>query len=184
MRFSRLYNITGVFTGFFFFLSIIKSSGQNCIPTNINGTTINYACNQVCQNLVFQIPHIKGTNDYVVNTIPYNPYPFVNATGTTIPSIYIDDKYSPLLSMGFPFCFYGQTYNDFVVGSNGIITFEQLCANANNAYTLTVGGVPQPLPYNGGAGPTGIGTTYYPRTAIMGAYHDMDPSASPLPTEN
>lgn len=69
-----------------------------------------------------------------------------------------------------------------VVGSNGIITFEQICANQSNAYTLSSGGSPQPIPYNVGAAPGGIGTTYYPRTAIMGAYHDIDPSASPLPT--
>lgn len=167
--------------GFFFFLQG-TSYAQNCIPTNISGAVINRPCGQLCAPIDFQIPHIKGTDDYTVSSIPYNAYPYVNATGTTVNSIYIDDKYSPSIPMGMSFCFYGITYNDIIIGSNGVLTFEQLCANASNAYTLSVGGVPQPLPYAGGTGPSGIGTTYYPRTAIMGAYHDIDPSASPLPT--
>ncbi|MBK7434606.1 MAG: gliding motility-associated C-terminal domain-containing protein [Chitinophagaceae bacterium] len=136
-------------------------------------------CGQPCTSFTYQVPHLKSTNDYLLTTIPFNAYP--NNAGTTINSIYIDDKYSPLIPMAFPFCFYGQTYNNMVVGSNSIVTFEALCASASNAYTLTVGGVPQTIPYNGGAGPTGIGTTYYPRTAIMAAYQDVDPSVSPIP---
>ncbi|MCX8020917.1 MAG: gliding motility-associated C-terminal domain-containing protein [Chitinophagaceae bacterium] len=157
-------------------------NSQTCTPTGIQGTTIHFLCNQTCRTIEFRIPHLKSTDHYTVSSVPFAPYPFNNPTGTVISSIYIDDRYSPLIPMPFGFCFYGSTYNNMVVGSNGVITFEALCANANNAYTLTVGGQPQPIPYNGGAGPTGIATTYYPRTAIMGAYHDIDPSASPLPT--
>ena len=62
------------------------------------------------------------------------------------------------------------------MGSNGVVTFDEICANASNAYTLSVGGVAQPIPYNGGTAPGGIGTTYYPRASIMGAYHDINPS--------
>lgn len=179
MRLKLLRIITGICC---FLILSGKTSAQSCIPTNINGTTINLLCNQVCSTLLFRIPHIKGTDDYAVNPIPYNPFPFTTPTGTAITSIYIDDKYSALTPMGFSFCFYGTNYTDMVVGSNGIVTFEQICANASNAYTLSVSGVPQPIPYNGGAAPSGIATTYYPRTAIMGAYHDIDPSATPLPT--
>jgi gliding motility-associated-like protein len=165
-----------------FFSFLLSAKAQNCIPTNINGAVFNMPCGVTCQNINFQIPHIKSTSDYSVNTIPYNAYPYNNASGTEVTSIYVDDKYSPLQSLAFPFCFYGSVYNNFVVGSNGIVTFEQICANASNAYTLTVGGAAQPIPYDGPAAPSGIATTYYPRTAIMGAYHDIDPSASPLPT--
>ena len=155
---------------------------QSCVPTTINGTVINLACGQVCTNFVYQVPHLKSTSDYIATTTPYAAYP--NNAGTQIPSIYIDDKFSPLIPMAFPFCFYGLNYNNIVVGSNGMVTFEALCANQNNAYTLTVGGLPQPLPYAGGAGPSAISTTYYPRTAIMGVYQDIDPSQTPLPTRS
>ncbi len=163
-----------------FISSVYTAQSQSCIPTTINGSIVNLACGQACTPFTYQVPHLKSTTDYAVNTTAYAPYP--NTAGTTIPSIYIDDKYSPLIPMAFPFCFYNMTYNNIVVGSNGLATFEAICANASNAYTLTVGGSPQPLPYNGGAGPGGIATTYYPRTAIMGGYQDIDPSVNPLAT--
>ena len=161
-------------------LGIAVAYSQSCIPTTINGATMTLACGQACGSFTYQVPHLKSTSDYAVTSIPFTSYP--NTVGTPVPSIYIDDVYSPQLPMAFPFCFYGQTYNNIIVGSNSLVTFEALCANQSNAYTLTVGGAPQPLPYAGGAGPTGIATTYYPRTAIMAAYQDIDPSANPLPT--
>ncbi len=153
---------------------------QSCIPTNLNGSTIVISCNAPCSDIGFQVPHLKTTEDYIVNSIPYNAFAYTG--GTVVSSIYIDDKFSPLITMGFPFCFYGQTYNDIVIGSNAVVTFEAICANAANAYTLDVGGVPQPIPYNSPASPAGIGTTYYPRASIMGVYQDIDPANSPLPT--
>lgn len=165
---------------FVFITSVYNTKSQSCIPTTINGSIVNLACGQPCTSFAYQVPHLKSTTDYVVTAIAHTPYP--NASGTPIPSIYIDDKYSPLIPMSFPFCFYNMTYNDIIVGSNGLVTFETICANASNAYTLTVGGLPQPLPYAGGAGPTGIANTYYPRTAIMGGYQDIDPSVNPLAT--
>lgn len=155
------------------------SWSQSCIPTTINGSVLTIGCGTPCTSFSYTVPHLKATTDYLVSSIPINMLP--TGSGTAVTSIYIDDKYSPLISMPFPFCFYGLTYNNVVVGSNGIITFEALCANASNAYTLSVGGSPQTIPYAGGAGPSGIGTTYYPRTAIMGAYQDIDPSITTNP---
>lgn len=145
--------------------SFYNSYSQSCIPTTINGSVVTLACGQACTGFTYQVPHLKSTTDYAVSAIPYAAFP--NTIGTEITSIYIDDVYSQLIPMTFPFCFYGLTYSDIIVGSNGLVTFETICANQSNAYTLTVGGAPQPLPYAGGAGPTGIATTYYPRTAIM-----------------
>ncbi|RYY44961.1 MAG: hypothetical protein EOO06_17315, partial [Chitinophagaceae bacterium] len=156
------------------------SQAQSCVPTNLNGTVIQLSCGNPCATIRLQVPHLKSNENYAVNSIPYNAFAYDG--GTEVTTTYIDDKYSELISLPFQFCFYQQVYSSVVIGSNGIITFETQCANQSNAYTLTSGGSPQPLPYNAGAGPTGIGTTYYPRTAIMGAYHDIDPSATPLPT--
>ncbi len=167
----------------FFLLSVnLAAIAQSCLPTNLNNTVVTIPCGAACTNLSFKVPHLKSTSNYLVNSIPYAAYSYLG--GTEITSIYIDDKYSPLIPITFPFCFYEQTYSNIIVGSNGVVTFEAICAAASNAYTLTSGSpsAPQPLPYNVGAGPTGISTTYYPRTAIMGAYHDIDPSATPLPT--
>ena len=177
MRKFLLLTFVGMLT---FFYEPTEVFSQSCVPTNLNNTVIPLSCGTPCTTVRFQVPHLKETDQYIVNSIPYNAYPYDQ--GTQIPSIYVDDQYSDLIPMTFPFCFYGQTYNNIVVGSNGIATFETICANVANAYTLSSGGAPQPLPYNAPAAPGGGGTTYYPRTAIMGIYHDIDPSASPLPT--
>ena len=153
------------------FLFTVTLWAQNCIPTNINGSTINLACNQVCSNLNFQIPHIKGTADYTVRTVPYTPYPYITATGVEDLILYNDDRYSNLINLPFTFCFYGATYNTVVVGSNGIITFDPVNSSPGcaNGYVIDQG-----IPYNGGI-PCAAATTYYPRASIMGAYSDLDP---------
>ena len=112
-------------------LGMFDSYSQSCIPTTINGSTITLACGQACAPFTYQVPHLKSTSDYAVTTTPYAAYP--NTGGTAIPSIYIDDKYSQLIPMAFPFCFYGQTYTDLIAGSNSLVTFETICANASNA---------------------------------------------------
>ena len=167
----------------FLILILILNSGvkaQSCVPTNLNNTTIQLSCNNPCLNLKFQVPHLKSTSDYVSNSIPYNAFPYDQ--GTAIPSTYIDDQFSDLIPSPFPICFYGQTYNNIVVGSNGVVTFETICANQDNAYPLDNNSAPVTIPDASGTGPTTIGTLYYPRASIFGPYHDINPSTSPLPT--
>lgn len=68
-------------------------------------------------------------------------------------------------------------YNSCVIGSNGLVTFDVSNAGLVNAWSLTTvpnGVIPQPVPYTGGS-PNTTSTTYYPRAAIMGAYHDIFP---------
>ncbi len=150
---------------------------QNCIPTNINGSVINVVCPRTCTDLVFPIPHIKGSSDYSVTSIPYNPYPFVTASGVELIDLYADDVYSSVINLPFTFCFFGTTYNSCVIGSNGILTFDVSNANTINGWSLTTvpnGSVPQPIPYNGGV-PNTTASTFYPPASIMGAYHDIYP---------
>ena len=160
----------------FVFFSIGQSLySQSCIPTNLNGSTIVISCNAPCSDIRFQVPHLKTTEDYVVNSIPYNAFAYTG--GTQLTSTYIDDVFSPLISIGFPFCFYGQTYNDIVIGSNAVVTFDGTNADAFNEWQLQNGGTPAPIPCN-----IPVGGTYYPRASIMGVYQDINPNASPLPT--
>ncbi|NJO25838.1 MAG: hypothetical protein HC867_08895 [Bacteroidia bacterium] len=157
----------------------VPVSAQNsCIPTGINNNITNFPCGITCDTLTFRIPHLKSTGDYVVSGTPYNPFPFVNPTATEVTSIYIDDKFSEVIGMPFPFCFYDSVYNSIIFGSNSLLTFDVSTANQNNAYTLTVGSSPQTIPYAGGT-LGGIGSTYYPPASIMAAYQDIDPSINP-----
>jgi len=163
-----------------FLLLSFAARSQQCIPTNINGAVIDYVCPQTCATLTFRIPHIKGTGDYTVSTIAFNPFPFMASNGVELPALYADDVYSSTINLPFTFCFFGTNYNSCVVGSNGIITFDVSNATLINAWSLTTvphGSTPQPIPYAGGSQNT-TAETYYPRAAIMGAYHDIYPLMS------
>lgn len=174
MRLNLLRFLTVI--DFLLFLSY-SAKTQNCIPTNINGATINLACNQVCTNLNFQIPHLKSTTDYTQISIPYTPYPYNTPTGSEYLPLYFDDQYSNLISLPFTFCFYDALYTSAVVGSNGLMTFDPVNASCANAYILS-----QTIPYAGGS-PCIQTTTYYPRASIMGAFSDLDPSIGPSPAD-
>lgn len=177
MRFKNLKLLTVI--GLFVFTSVI-SNGQSCIPTNINGTNINLLCNQTCTTMVFKVPHIKSTEDYVVNSIPYTPYPYQALGGVQLTAIYTDDVFSSTIPIPFPFCFYGATYNSCVIGSNGVLSFDISNANGANSWPLTSSGgsgTPIPIPYAGGT-QNSSSSTYYPKASIMGPYHDIYPTNS------
>ncbi len=80
-----------------------------------------------------------------------------------------DDSYSGIINIGFSFDFYGNTYTQLVIGSNGIVSFNLGNANGFCPWALTGVG---PLPN------AGFATA---QNAIMPVYHDINPSnfASP-----
>ena len=158
------------------------SKAQSCIPTNINGSTINLLCNQVCSTLVFQIPHIKGTDDYILSSIPYNPYPYTTASGNELTALYTDDKWSPAITIPFNFCFYESTYSSFTVGSNGLVTFDISNAAPGCAWNGYVINSSSPAIFGTGGGiQCDRFSAYYPRASIMGNFSDLDPSSGPSP---
>lgn len=157
------------FALFCIFLVSAQLSAQNCFNTGLNGTVINLPCNQNCVNVPVHIPHLRSTSTYVISPIDYTPYAYTTSTGNELTSIYIDDKYSELITLPFSFCFYDSIYTKAVVGSNGIITFDETTALQANAYPITF-----PIPYSGGS-PNVISPAYYPPASIMGAYSDLDP---------
>lgn len=172
----RLKWIRPLFAAAFFLLFITQSKSQNCFPTGFNGQVINLACNQVCSTLIFQVPHIKSSDDYTIVNVPYNPYPYVTASGVEDFALYNDDQYSFLINLPFTFCFYGANYSTSVVGSNGIMTFDPVNASCANAYIINT-----TIPFAGGTS-CNIAGAYYPRASIMGAYSDLDPRTVASPT--
>ncbi len=149
--------------------------------TNFNQTVINLPCGQNCTDIKFQVPHIKETSDYLFNSIPYNPYPYVVAGGTEDPGLYIDDRYSGIFGLPFPFCFYDSLFSNIVVGSNGLITFETGNAGCSNA----AWNIAFPLPHNSGLNtpPCTNNTSSYPKASIMGVFSDLDPGTNSSPSD-
>ena len=92
------------------------------------------------------------TTNYNVTTIPYVAQTN-NGTNLTMS----DDTQQGPFNIGFNFCFFGQTYTQFYVGSNGWISFS-----AGQSITFTS----SPIPNTGAT---------VPKNCIMGPWQDWHP---------
>ncbi len=132
-------------------------SQTGCPSVLATGSTT--TCPGNCVTLSSTLQATLGTTNYTVATIPYAPYSFT--AGTTV-LLGVDDMFTSVIPIPFNFCFYGNTYNQLVIGANGDITFD-----------LTQAGLMDP--WNQSAGPAP--NSAYPMN-IMAPYHDIDPAIS------
>jgi hypothetical protein len=93
-------------------------------------------CRTNCTTLHSDYFHAKATNTYTVTQIPYNPFSF--SSGTNI-GLAADDAFSPLIALPFHFCFMGSQYDNIVIGTNGVISFNQNYASTTCPWNLTGG---------------------------------------------
>lgn len=107
-----------------------------------------------CVALSANYPSFKQTDNYAVSSINYTPYAVVNKTVITGD---LDDSFSGIIDLPFKFCFYGQVYNQLVIGSNGMISFDTYQANQANPANFSEA-LPNPN---------------LPKEAIFGVFHDM-----------
>ena len=119
------------------------------------------------------ITGIGGTGSYTVIQNAYNPYPYVGTTFLTSAANFggiIDDQWSNVLNLPFSFCFFNNTYNQYLVSLNGQIGFDLSNALQSNTYSLAT----TPLPNNN----LDLNNT------IMGAYYDIYPFVGTSPTSS
>ncbi len=86
----------------------------------------------------------------------------INMSNPTTISL-TDDSWSNTIPIGFPFSFYGNTYSNLLIGSNGLLSFNTGNAGGYCAWALTG---------------TTLPTTSYPAAlnSIMIAYQDINPN--------
>lgn len=131
-----------------FFISDAKNEREvlvNCSYPLVNGN---------CVALLANYPSFKQTDNYAVSSISYTPYTVVNPT---VIRGDLDDSFSGIIDLPFKFCFYGQVYNQLVIGSNGMISFDTYQANQANPANFS-----DALPNQN-----------LPKEAIFGVFHDM-----------
>ncbi len=163
-------------------LSIAQSFNFSCTLD----TFIGRCQGPQCFTLQFKIPDIHVSSaSYTVNTIGETPtscFPFYVApndpTGDSA-SLNIDDQYSNVLDIGFPFPFYGNNYTKLIASPNGMLSFDISKANQfahfgilkdiNNILNASTG-IPENLP-----------SSLYDAAIIMGPYHDLDPAYNTSP---
>ncbi|MBS1511591.1 MAG: gliding motility-associated C-terminal domain-containing protein [Bacteroidetes bacterium] len=145
----------------------------------LQSRTVTIPCTTQCFTLLDTIPDIRNTDDYVVNSIPYSPFAYITAAPPLVHPCANnqDDKFFDTSYLPFSFCFYGNRYTKFVVGTNGVISFDSSLALLGNNYILDGTQIPDP----NGSGSFGSGTCpfpngrYYPKAGIFGVFHDIYP---------
>lgn len=96
------------------------------------------------------------TTTYGLTNIPYAP---ASNAGVVIPLT--DDNVLGPFNIGFSFCFFGNTYNQFWVGSNGWISFSAGQSPSWNCATIPIPTV----------------NACVPKNCVMTPYFDFNPSA-------
>jgi gliding motility-associated-like protein len=137
-------------------LITVLGHGQYCpylgpdqlLPCGINSTTLTADLSQCGPGG----PNPNQTTNYGVTNIPY-----VAQTNTGTNLTMGDDTQQGPFNIGFNFCFFGQTYTQFYVGSNGWISFS-----SGQSTTFTSFPIPN-------AGIT------VPKNCIMGPWQDWHP---------
>ncbi|WP_158961938.1 T9SS type B sorting domain-containing protein [Myroides fluvii] len=118
---------------------------------------------------------ILKTSTYKVEPIEYRP-PFPFRGGNSV-SLTRDDYWSGIIDLGFDFCFFGNTYNKVLIGTNGMITFSIKDSVPGGRYRPNTGsefrfGPEHQIPIDRGAYPPYVNT-------IHGVMQDMYPTLSP-----
>ena len=96
---------------------------------------------------------MQAQNDYSVFPIPYQVY-----TATVPVQGTLDDTFSEPIPLGFDFNFYGMTYNQVNISTNGYISF-----------TPQVGGALSPWQFNS----TIPDSDFEVKNAFLGCFHDL-----------
>jgi gliding motility-associated-like protein len=99
-----------------------------------------------------------GTTSYAVGDVPFSPYAIPGGISLQMN----DDTIIGPLPIGFQFCFFGNTYTQFYLGSNGWIGFSP-----GQTRSFVAMSVPYALP-----SPPNPGV---PRNCIMGPWMDFNP---------
>ncbi len=99
----------------------------------------------------------SGPDTVVCNGAPLTMQAINNGYNSHTVSLSVDDQNSPLYPIGFSFNYYGNTYTNFVISSNGYITFNASAASSYSAWSIGSG-----IPAN-----TAI------RNSICGVYADI-----------
>ncbi len=144
--------------------SSISVVSQNVPLANISIQEPSLVCNiGGCTLLTTEYAAIQSTTDYSINSIPYNPiFPFTGGIAFNSNS---EDTWTSAVALPFSFCFFGNTYDNLLVGSNGVVTFDLSNQGGFCPWQFTQT-IPNPI--------------FSIRNAIYGVYQDSDIRTPPI----
>lgn len=86
-------------------------------------STVEASCDIPCVMLDASFLDVGSTDTYIVESIPYAPY---EPLGTDVQiEVSSDDWWADdITDLPFEFCFYGEVYDQMLIGPNGMVTFD------------------------------------------------------------
>ena len=124
---SRVWSVAALF-------SLVWTSNLSAQVSAGNDTTI---CLGASATLNLTAPcGGDGTTTYSVASTVYSAADSYT-TGTNAFTLTTANKFSPLINIGFIFCFYGNSYTQCIIGNNGIVSFA--LASAGGACPAAIG---------------------------------------------
>ncbi|PNQ73822.1 hypothetical protein C1T31_05685 [Hanstruepera neustonica] len=141
--------------------------------TGNNPVNLDYCSGATSVNLEATYLDLGDTTSYNVTDISGTDPPFDFGCLANQVSLDQDDVWSSSISLPFNFCFYGQTYNSCVIGSNGVISFDTALANQYSAWA-TYENVPHPTE-NAYEVVFPFLYQFHYGPSIFGAHNDIDP---------
>lgn len=111
---------------FLFFLTPFVGFSQGPGSPYVDaGEDVSLDCSEDCIELNAQFMETGETTEYEVTPIPYDPpFSFSMGGGIVTDGYIYDDWWGDILDLSFDFEFFGQEYNQMMVGTNGLITFD------------------------------------------------------------
>lgn len=167
--------------------NLASTSNGQAFSFNCSRDTVISGCGATsCFTLQHILPDIHAnTGAYTVNPIPsysgtcFPVYTPPNGPGTSA-GFADDDVHSAALNIGFPFYFYGATYNQVLMSPNGLLCFDLGLANIFAHFGM----LDDQGNLNADIGPAvNLPSTMYSRAVIMGPYHDLNPVYTTSPTQ-
>jgi len=104
---------------------------QTCISITKPVDPILMPCTQNCTDFIIKVPGIHDNTGYAVQSIAYNPFPFINAN-TPVGFLDGEDGMSDTIVLPFPFALYDSAYDKMVIAVDGFITFNKSLAKTSN----------------------------------------------------
>lgn len=146
----------------FLSLSALSKAQIQIIPcpppnnTSVDAGQDQTICPGQCANLSASAAGtLPSTATYAVDSVPYTSDPYTSGTQYNVVN---DDTYGPVVTLPFPFCFFGNKYTQCVIGTNGQVCFNTGLANTGSGYVINT-----PLPTSN------VGYN----NCIMGPTHDL-----------
>jgi gliding motility-associated-like protein len=143
--------INKIFLIFFCTFFTYQSSFGQCQQYNFPIDLFELPCGSNCINTTVKAPEFRSSNNYKVTSISYISVENIDNSFTQLTNLVSNDNiFSTVIPSPFEINFFNKNYKSFVIGNNGVISFDTLNKNCTNSPLNVIANSPQIIPNNVG----------------------------------